>query len=405
MATFSYKIITPQNKIREGSIKARSRITAERKLKADGSTILFVLRDRTHSWFRKEIPLKGLRFSKPEQIIFFRNFGAMTSAGLPMTNALRVLEEQAHSLGLKKVIRTILADIENGQKLSASMRRHPKFFSEYIIETINVGEVTGRLSDTLDRIATDLEANYELYRKVVGAMIYPIIIVIVMLAVVIGMVTIVLPKIASLFAEARVDLPLTTRVLLYGSSFIREHPILLISIAIGFIALIVALFRTKRGRYVFHTVFLHIPLFGGLIREFNLAQFFRALESLVASGLSVVRSVEVASKTLKNEVFKKALIGLHVPLLHGSPLSEALQAHPHLFPTQARRMLEVGENTGKLDEMFLRLMNFYDRAVRHKTQTMSSLIEPILILVIGVVIGGLAVSIFLPIYQISSAIK
>jgi type IV pilus assembly protein PilC len=167
-------------------------------------------------------------------------------------------------------------------------------------------------------------------------------------------------------------------------------------------AAVYALWRYKKSRYVLHYLILKVPVFGELALEFNLARFFRALETLFCSGVSLVKSVDIAKKTLKNDVYQRALDEAHPMLLHGSPLTEVLKTHPNLFPLQTQRIVEVGERTGKLEEIFKRITGYYERALRHKTQMLASLIEPILILLIGIIVGGIAISVFLPIYQLSS---
>ncbi|MDO8558298.1 MAG: type II secretion system F family protein [bacterium] len=401
MSSFAYKIVTKENKVLEGEVDAPSKIKAEEKFRQEGSTVLFVSPKKT-SLFAKELSMPSFGFPITERIFFFRNLATMLGAGLSLADAMRVLEEQARSSGVKKAIVTIIHDVENGRRFSDAMRKFPNFFSDFLIEAIHVGELTGQLADTLDRISTDLEHDHDLRRKVQGAMAYPLVVLTVMTGVVITLTGFVLPKIADLFKELNAPLPMPTRILLGGSGFIRSSPFAVIGV---FAALAVGLFllwKNKKGRYFIHYAFLKIPVFGDMLREFNLARFFRALESLFASGISLVRSVEIAKKILKNDVYRQALDGAHPILIHGAPLSDALKLHPFLFPTQTRRIIEVGERTGKLEEIFRRVTSYYERALHHKTQMLASLIEPVLIVFIGVVVGGLALSVFLPIYQATS---
>lgn len=400
MATFTYKLVTKENKLSGGVISAFSKARAKETLSKNGSTIIFIAHDKTSSPFYKELSV-SFGFKKIEKIFFFRNLATMISAGLSLATALEILVEQMKNKGVKKAIMAMSGEVKNGKKLSESMKKHPKYFSDYLVESIAVGEITGKLSDTMDRISTDLERDYELSKKVQGALAYPVIVIVVMVAVIIAVSTMILPQIAKLFEELNAPLPLITKVLLNTTVFMKSHPYFISLSLFGIITLFYFIYKSRRGRYAVHRAFLKLPIFGELIKEFNLARFFRALESLMMSGVSLVRSVDIAKKTLKNDVFKKTLETIHPVLLHGSPLSEVLKPFPHLFPMQTRRIVEVGEKTGKLEEVFLRINAHYERAVQHKTHVMASLIEPFLIVAIAVVVGGLAVSVFMPIYQVA----
>jgi type IV pilus assembly protein PilC len=364
---------------------------------------LLVSRERG-SLFKKEIAMPAFRMSPFEKILFFRNLSAMVSAGLSLNESLYILEEQVRSHGVKKAIRQMAKDVANGQTLSHAMSKHKRFFSEYLVESVNLGEVAGALTDTLDRISVDLEKNYELRRKVYGAIAYPLTVIAVMIIVVITLMVYVLPKIAELFSEVDADLPLPTQVLLSASNFIGSHPFLLSTIVIVSVIGFMFSLKIEKVRLVVHGLILRTPILGGLILEYNLAQFFRSLESLVVSGTSLVKSVEVAKKTLRNKQYHRALTSVHRVILHGVPLSEALKPHRFLFPTQTQRIIKVGEQTGRFEETFKRVTDYFERSVNHKTQMLTVLIEPILMIVIGVVVGGLALSIFLPIYQISTVL-
>ncbi|MDP3963061.1 MAG: type II secretion system F family protein [bacterium] len=394
--------MTRENKILQGALVSSSQGAAAKTLAVDGATLLWI-RDDGSAWWKKDLALPSFGFSKPEQINFFRNLSTMLGAGLSIAEALRVLQEQIKGTGIKKSLGDIISDIENGKKLSDGMRKHPSYFSEFLYETVGVGEVTGKLTDVLERISVELEHDYEITRRVRGAMAYPIVVVVVMFIVIVMLTAFILPKIADLFSELKAELPLPTRILLGTSAFVERHPFIIGGAMLALAGAAYALWRKKETRYYIHYAILKMPIFGELAREFNLARFFRALEALFVSGVSLVRSVDIAKKILKNDVYRSALEGAHPILIHGAPLTEALHLHPFLFPLQTRRIVEVGERTGKLEDVFSRISAYYERALKHKTQMLASLIEPLLILMIGFVVGGLALSVFLPIYQLSSA--
>lgn len=404
MAIFSYKAVDKKNKIISGTIKAASKRQARKRLGKDGSTVLFVVPQKASGFSFRSLPFFS-RFSAAERINFFRNLAAMVAAGITVADSLRVLKEQMPNKQAKKTVSDMVSDIENGQRLSGAMKKAPrKYFPEFLLEAVNVGEVSGKLTDTLDRISDDLQYEYDLKRKVTASMAYPAIVVCVMIVVAAIMMVYVLPQIATLFTELQVDLPLPTRILLWTSNFIQDYYYFIIAFVVLFIAAFIFLLKKKKSRYYIHLAYLKLPVFGKLIKETNLALFFRSLEALFNAGISLLRSIEVSEKTLKNEVYKKTLESMNPILIHGTNLSEVMKPFPFLFPLQLQRMIEVGEKTGKLEESFKRLCGYYDKSVKHRTETLTATIEPLILIIAGIGVGMLALSIFMPIYGATQAL-
>lgn len=398
MPRYLYKIVTKENKLRGGVITASSKGRAQKMVAKDGATVILLYRERD-SIFDKEIGLPGMTFSTYELILFFRNLSTMISAGISLSSALHIFEDEAKKKMIKKTYAALAHEVENGKALSASMKKFPRYFPEFLVETVAVGEVSGRMSRTFEKIAEDLERDYELSRKVRGAMAYPIVIVTVMIAVVSILIVYVLPKIVELFQDLNASLPLPTRLLIGMGTFFGKYPYIL---PLFFMALGVIFFfirRQEKTRYMLHMFILKVPIFGDIVRDFNLARIFRSLESLLSAGISLVRALEVSQKTLKSDPYKKALQAVGTVVLHGGKFAEALRPYPFLFPAQTRHIVDVGERTGKFDEIFGKLTYHYERSLHHKTQMLTALIEPILMVVVGVVVGGIALAIFLPIYQ------
>jgi type IV pilus assembly protein PilC len=284
------------------------------------------------------------------------------------------------------------------------MQQRPKYFPGHVTETVRVGELGGTLSEVLDRIANDLERNYELRKKVIGAIAYPVVVIVVMFIVMIGLIVLVLPQIADLFAGIGAEPPALTKGLLTLSYIVRSYPLLLLIALVAFIGGFMAFARQEKGRYFLHKLYLKIPIFGILIKEFNITLFFRSLSSLYASGVSLVQSVDVSRKTLRNDVYIRSVQEVYPLLVHGAALTEVMKPYPELFPMQIQRMVEVGEKAGKLQETFEKIVSHYERSVNHRTGMMTTLLEPILMVIVGVAVGALALSIFLPIYQVASLI-
>src|SRR4030043_473838 len=350
---------------------------------------------------KKRINLPA-RFSRTEKINFYRNFSTMASAGLSIVETLETLSEQVKSAKVKKAIIALAQETKNGQRLSESMAKFPKYFPYYIVETINMGDVSGNLNKTIDRIADDLEKDDELAKKVKSALAYPLVVVIVMLAVVFGLMFYILPGIETLYKGFETTVPQPTKSLLATSAFMTSNKISVLIAGAVILALILILFKIKKCRYLLHALLLKIPIFGQLIKEYNLILFFRSLESLFSSGISIIQAGEIAKKTTKNDVYKKALTSINPVLLQGVPLSETLAPFPSLFPIQIQRIIKVGEQTGKLTTTIERITRYFERSVDYKTRTIASLIEPILMVILAVLVGTIAVSVFLPLYQLTN---
>lgn len=406
MAIYSYRLIDKDHRIKTGTHTALTKGSALRALSKDGATVLLITNEGRIFGGLKDIEISFLTrgFSTLERIIFFRNFSSMLSVDVPMITTLSVLEEQAKKKKMKRVIEKLREDVENGKPLSDAMRRFPQHFPEYIIETLRVGEFTGGLSETLDKISITLEHDYEISRKVTGAIAYPLVVITVMVAVVVLLVVTVLPKIAQIFEEFNAPMPLPTRILIGIGTILGANPFLISGSVLAIIAAIIFTYKTRKGKYIFHYLFLKLPIFGELIKEYNLVRFFRSLEVLFKSGIPLVRSVAISEKTMKNVVYRTAIASIHPALMHGAPLTEVLKPFPKLFSLQTRRTLEVGERAGKYDETFVHLTRQYERSIHHRVTIMNSLLEPVLMLCVGVVVGGIALSIFMPIYQVSNVL-
>lgn len=396
MLKFSYKIVNKKNKIEEGDVFSFSKKGAKKKLSRAGTTVISVVPKKSLG----NISFSISAFPRNERINFYRNFSTMGAAGLSIVENLQTLSEQVKSKRARKTILRIAQDTKNGQRLSESMAKSPKYFPPHIVETINMGDVSGNLNETIDRIAIDLEKDDELAKKVKSALAYPSVVVLVMLIVVFGLIFYILPGIEVLYQSFEVDVPQPTKGLLTAGAFMTFNKLpILIVVSIALILFLVLL-KFKKFRYLIHFLILKIPVFGPLIKEYNLILFFRSLESLFSSGISLIQGVEIAKKTTKNDVYKKALDSIDPILLRGVPLSETLASFPNLFPSQTQKILKVGEQTGKVTETIKRVTRYFERSVDYKTRTMASLIEPVLMIILAILVGTIAVSVFLPLYRL-----
>src|SRR3989338_1434358 len=260
MPQYVYKIVTKKNQVVRGTITALSKGRAKKKLEQDGSTLLLLYAEKGSSFIHKDIPLPFGGFSTAERMNFFRDLATMIAAGVPLMEILDILQEQIKSTRVKNALRAMVGDIKNGQQLSTAMAKHSEYFSRSIVETVRAGELSGRLAETLDKISVDLEKDDELRKKVVGALAYPAVVSLVMLVVATGLIVYVLPQIAELFEDLEAPLPLPTKILLYGSAWVAQYPLVLVTALVGIVAAFWGTHRSKKGRYAMHYVFLIIPV-------------------------------------------------------------------------------------------------------------------------------------------------
>lgn len=399
MPKYYYKLLTKNNQVKDGYITAVSKKSAEKKLTRDGSMVVS-LTNEYPSFLQRSFSFSRAGFSATEKINFFHNLYTMSGAGISIVESLEVAGDQLKNKKLKMAISTMVQDTRNGQKLSKSMAKFPQYFSEYLIETINMGELSGRLTEIFSRIAIDLEKDEEIRRKVQGALMYPMIVITLMILAASILVIYVLPGIKEIYAQFNAPLPLPTKLLLSTSVFLKENIIFLPGVIIGIVVLFLIFLKNKKLRYVMHYFTLKIPIFGNFIKDYNLVLFFRSLKSLIESGVSIVDAVRVAKNTTKNDVYKKTLNKVEPILFHGVSFADTLLPYPFLFSTQTQKILKIGEQAGKMDETLGRIAEYYERSVDYKNRMMLVIIEPVLLVILGVVVGGLALSIFLPLYTL-----
>jgi type IV pilus assembly protein PilC len=339
-----------------------------------------------------------------EVVIFTRQFATMITSGLPLVQSLSILAEQTENARFRSIISTVLADIQAGQTLADAMKRHPKVFTDLYVNMIAAGEAGGILDTILLRLATFLEKNDALIRKIKGAMTYPA----VMLMVVVGATTILLwkvvPVFASIFTDAGLALPLPTMVVLAASSFLQNYILYMIG---GFIALLFLLqqyYQTSGGQLVIDRILLRIPVLGTLLRKSAVSRFTRTLGTLVSSGVSILDGLEITARTAGNRVVHDAVMQSRASIAGGATISEPLK-QSGVFPPMVVQMINVGEQTGGLDEMLSKVADFYDDEVDAAVTALTSVLEPIMIVVMGIVIGGMVVAMYLPMFDLMKTVQ
>jgi len=344
------------------------------------------------------VPLK-------EKMVFTRNLAVMVSSGLTVSRAVHNLSVQTENKKFKAVLLSVYDDVQSGKTLADGLGRYPSVFDELFINMVSVGEMSGNLEEILDILALQLEKEHDLSSKVRGALIYPAVIIIAMVGIAVLMLTYILPKITSVFKDMDVKLPATTLFIMGISDFLRNNAILSIIICIVLIVSVKVFSGTKSGKRFFSLAFLYMPIVGNIVIKVNCARFARIYSSLLKSGVPVVTGLGIVSKTLGNVYYKDVLTEAIGEVQKGIELSKVIMRYPHIFPVLVPQILEVGEETGKTETVLRRLAEFYEEEVSQITKNMSSIIEPILMLVIGGGVGFFAVAMLQPMYSVLENIK
>lgn len=344
------------------------------------------------------IPLK-------DKMIFARNLSVMISSGLPMSKGVKNLSLQTNNKRFRKILLEIHEELQKGKTLSESFARYPYVFSELFINMVKVGEAGGTLEGSLDIIATQLEKEHDLIGKVRGAMMYPAVILVAMFGIGILMLTFILPKLTGVFKDMNVTLPPTTMAMIAISDFMRNNSFVVIVLFVVFILFFKIFWSSKKGKKFFGFLSIKLPAIKNIIIKVNCARFARIYSSLLTSGVSVVEALKICSDTLGNYFYKKAMDDGIEKVQKGVSLSVIISAYPKIFPPLVPQMVEVGEETGKIEAVLLKLAEFYEEEVNQITKNMSSIIEPILMLFIGSAVGLFAVSMLQPMYSLMDNIK
>ena len=337
-------------------------------------------------------------------VIFTRQFATMINSGLPLVQSLDILGEQTENPGLRKTIQDVLYDVESGHTLADAMGKHPKIFTELFVNMVAAGEAGGILDTILLRLATFLEKNDALVRKIKGAMVYPAVIFSVAGGAIVILLIFVIPTFQTMFASAGIPLPLPTRIVIGMSAFLQAYWWACGAGVVAFVVAIRQFYGTPFGQLFIDRLMLSLPILGDMQRKAAVARFTRTLGTLVSSGVSILEGLEITAKTAGNRVIHDAVMGSRASIAGGETIAGPLK-ESGVFPPMVVQMINVGEQTGGLDEMLTKIADFYDEEVDAAVETLLSAMEPIMIVVLGVVVGGMIVAMYLPIFDMINAVK
>lgn len=350
-----------------------------------------------------KIPGFGPRVVSKDVVIFTRQFATMIDAGLPIVQGLDILAKQTGNKAFKAVLSGVRDTVETGGSLADGMRRYPKAFDELYVNMITAGENGGILDIILERLALQLEKNMKLKRELKTAMIYPSVVVGAAVIVTAVLLVFVIPTFAELFADFGAALPLPTQIVINMSNFVVAHGLLILATLLAAAGFMIKFFGTDRGREVLDPVLLKLPVLGDIIRKVAVARFTRTLGTMVSSGVPILDALLICAKTAGNKVVERDVQRARISISEGKPMAEPL-ADSAVFPQMVVSMIGVGESTGALDAMLGKIADFYEDEVDNAVSAMKQLIEPLMILFLGVVIGGLVIAMYLPIFKMGAVV-
>lgn len=408
MPTFTYIGTTTEGTSVTETVQAEDRFAVYEIARQAGHQVERVAAKKTFSlrgiFNVEKIEYAISRVKNDELVMVTRNLGAMLKAGLPLSRALQVLQRQTKNPRLRLVTTDIVERLNRGSQLYEALAEHPKIFDDLYISMIQAGEESGGLAESLDTLSVQMERTSSLKKKIKGAMIYPTIIIIILVLIGILMMVYVMPSITDTFKSLDVDLPVATQVLMNISDFMNNNLILTIGGLIAFVVGVIASLRTLPGRWFSSWIIPRLPIIGTMAKETNAARTARTLSSLLSSGVDVIRALEITGRVVQNLYYRDIILEASKRVENGSPLSEVFVEREDLYPILVGEMILVGEETGKISQMMKDLAIFYENEVEQKTKDLSTIIEPILMVVIGGVVGFFALAMIAPIYSIGDSI-
>ncbi len=406
MPAFSYVARDSKGSKHRGTINAESRQQAIQQLQLSGLVFDKLVEEKKNFFGFEFGGIRGTRVKNADLLVFTRQLSTIVSAGLPLLQGLDILADQTEDPNFARIIDGIAQDVESGETFSDALKKYPKAFPELYVSMIRAGEAGGNLDNVLLQLADYLESSEELKRRIRSAMTYPVVAFSMIILIASGVIIFVVPQFAEIFGSFGRKLPAPTQFLIDLSQALRTPYawFIIIGSIIGIYTFLRIYKSTEIGRYNLDQLKLRLPVFGDLIRKVSISRFTQTLGTLIKSGVAILQALEIAERTAGNEVFARVIRQAGENVRNGETLSEPL-GRSGVFPTMVTRMIAVGEKTGELEAMLRKISDFYDSEVRAKVDGLTSLIEPMLIGVMGLVVGSIIVALFLPILQLSSLVQ
>ncbi|MEA3328957.1 MAG: type II secretion system F family protein [Candidatus Omnitrophota bacterium] len=404
MPVFKYVAKDKQGHTISASIEADSPAPLVASLRDKGLVIISVKEEKPKKGFSGLAGLMGNKIKTEDLVIFSRQLATMVDAGIPVTQGLDILSEQVENKKFKNIITTLRDDIEGGRSLSEAFGKHPNAFSVLFVNMVKAGESSGTLDLILDRLAGYMEKTSFLMRRVKAALVYPAVITTIAFGITVFLIIKVVPVFKGIYEGFGAQLPLPTQLLLSLSDFMRQYFLLGVAGVIAAVFLVSRYAKTASGKFRFDQLKLKLPVFGLLLKKVAISRFSRTLSTLVKSGVPILNSLEIVAKTAGNRVVEIAVNNARESIREGENISDPL-TKSGIFPPLVVRMIGVGEKTGELEKMLAKIADFYDEQVDAAVTGLTSMIEPLIIAFLGLIIGGIVVSMYLPIFKISELIQ
>jgi type IV pilus assembly protein PilC len=403
MATFTYEAVDPMGRTIRNRIDADTEQAAIGRLHEQQFHVLNVKQASGNVTKATVIASRTQKVKLQSLVVFSRQFATMINAGISIIKCLDILESQTKDEGLKAVISIVRKDVKEGSTLTDAMSKHPNTFNKLFVNMIKAAEIGGILDSILDRLAGFVEKEMEIKHKVKSAMMYPTIVLVFAFLIVVALFVFVLPRFKDIFTSMNVDMPPTTQALFTISEFMIHFWWIAITIGVGLYVAFIQYGKTEKGRYNIDGLKLKMPVFGELSLKVSVSRFARTFGTLISSGVPMMRSLEIIGETSGNAVLAEAVANARNSIREGQKISQPLAASG-LFPAMVTHMIDVGEETGRLSEMLCKVAEFYDNEVEAMIKGLTSLIEPMLIVFMGVVVGFIAISVMSPIFKLVSSI-
>lgn len=417
MSAFSYKAKKPSGELVTGAINAQGEQEAVAELRRQGLVVISMTapkkgatkNGKSSFWSLSGSSGKGkagkrVRVKTADMVVFTRQLSTMVGSGIPLVEAIEILAEQAPNIGFRRTLEDVAANVRAGKDLSQALSHHPKVFPELYINMVKAGEASGQLDIVLTRLAEYQEAISNLKSEIKSAMTYPIVSLVLVIGITIFLLVFIIPKFEEMFYSMNVELPKVTKGLLATSLFLKTH---FLYWSLGVVVLIGALMsflQTDKGQFVRDWVLLRMPIFGPLFSKVSISRFSRTFATLIQSGVPILGSLEIVAATSGNRIVARAIQQASESVRQGETLGEPL-AESGVFPLMVTRMISVGEKTGALETLLEKISDFYDQQVKTTVESLTSLIEPLLIAVMGFLVGGMVMAIFLPIFKMVGSLS
>lgn len=404
MPLYTYRVRDKQGTLFSAQMQAVSDVALADTLHSSGYTVISISKEAQFKISFLEFLQKTKKCHENELIFFSRQLASLLRAGIPMSVALSSIAEQAKSKILKDTINTVLDDIKSGASFSNALSRHPNIFSELFISMVASGEKAGILEEVLDRLSQLKMQELEVKMRVKSAMTYPCILVVLAVVIVSFLLVNIIPKFVVIFETYEARLPLSTRILLGASFMIRKLWFLIISSIAVASYLFFRFLKTEKGRYKFDSIVLRMPLLGDLCVKVIISRFARTLGALIRSGIPILEALDVTARTVKNKVINRAITNIYSAVTEGQPLADPFKASG-VFPATVVQMVSLGEKSGNLDKMLFEVAEFYEHEVDYAVKNLTTALEPMLLLAMGLMVAFIALSVLLPIFNLIKVFK